>query len=388
VARGALARSIDGRRDAGAGRRPGAARAAVAAAGAPFHALAYTADGACLLAGGASRFVCLYAVAPQLLLRRWQVTHNASLAAMGERLSSRDLGEAGHAAELDVAPSDGEGGAAAAAAAAAAALPGARRGDAASRRHAVRAPRTRALAAAPSGGGFAAASSEGLLLYALDEGAAFDPVELGEGVTPAAAAAASARGHHVRALLMALHLNERPLIGATLRALPPAALRLVMTFVPPAFLPRLVDTLAAALHPAGGGAGAGAAEQRSPHLEFGLRALLALLEAHARTLRERHAAHAACMRAAQRALLAHRDALSALVDANRFALDYLVDAAEEGAEGGEEVAAAAPPPPPAAAAAVAAAAAAADAASEAAPAAAPRSAKRSRATNARAARKA
>jgi hypothetical protein len=161
-----------------------------------------------------------------------------------------------------------------------------------------------------------------------DAGAAFDPYELGEGVTPAAARAAAAAGHHVRALLLACHLNERGLLDAVLGGLPAAALPLIMAFVPPAFLARLVALLAERLHPAGA--------RRSPHLDFDLRALLALLSGHAKTLRDSPDAHAGCLRDAQRALLAHRDALSALVDANRFALDFLVEGfGEADAEAGE-----------------------------------------------------
>ena len=74
-------------------------------------------------------------------------------------------------------------------------------------------------------------------------------------------------------------------------------------------------------------------QERSDYVKFAMNSvylalgstLLALLTAHAKTLRDHRDAYAACLRDAQRALLAHREALSALVEDNRFALDFIVD---------------------------------------------------------------
>ena len=44
--------------------------------------------------------------------------------------------------------------------------------------------RSRAVALSPTGQSWAAATTEGLLLYALDQGATFDPTNLTEDITP------------------------------------------------------------------------------------------------------------------------------------------------------------------------------------------------------------
>jgi periodic tryptophan protein 2 len=50
--------------------------------------------------------VCLYAIAPKLLLRRWQVTHNRSLDGVLDKLSNRGMGEGGPLALLDLDKGD------------------------------------------------------------------------------------------------------------------------------------------------------------------------------------------------------------------------------------------------------------------------------------------
>ena len=56
----------------------------------------------------------------------------------------------------------------------------------------------------PWGKGWAAATTEGVMVFTRDLGLAFDPTDLGEDVTPAAARAALKSGDARRALLMAL----------------------------------------------------------------------------------------------------------------------------------------------------------------------------------------
>ena len=63
--------------DAAGGRRNTEARTAkTSAEGKHFSSVAYTADGKCVLAGGRSKYVCLYAVDARLLLCKFQISHN------------------------------------------------------------------------------------------------------------------------------------------------------------------------------------------------------------------------------------------------------------------------------------------------------------------------
>lgn len=94
--------SIDGRRDIRGGRsETDKITARKNAKSRYFTSLCYTADGSCILAGGNSRFVCIYEVSARLLVKRFQVSHNRSLAGVVDELNSRNMTEAGPAALID-----------------------------------------------------------------------------------------------------------------------------------------------------------------------------------------------------------------------------------------------------------------------------------------------
>lgn len=66
-----------------------------------FTTLCYAADGQSILAGGMSRFVCIYHVREQMLLKRFEISRNLSLDAMEEFLSRRKMTEFGNLALID-----------------------------------------------------------------------------------------------------------------------------------------------------------------------------------------------------------------------------------------------------------------------------------------------
>lgn len=63
--------------------------------------------------------------------------------------------------------------------------------------------------------------AEGVLLYSLDEGLVFDPTDLGVEVTPGAVHAAAARRAWLQAFLLALRLNQPPLLRHVILSTPP-----------------------------------------------------------------------------------------------------------------------------------------------------------------------
>lgn len=67
------------------------------------RSVTYSADGSCVLAGGLSRFVCIYAIAPRLLLRKFQLSHNRSMDGVLDKLNSSEQLAGG---EADVSGSD------------------------------------------------------------------------------------------------------------------------------------------------------------------------------------------------------------------------------------------------------------------------------------------
>lgn len=61
-----------------------------------------------MLAGGRTKYVCIYAVEKQLLLKRFQLSHNRSIDGTVDKLNTKNLTEAGDINELDMSGSDDE----------------------------------------------------------------------------------------------------------------------------------------------------------------------------------------------------------------------------------------------------------------------------------------
>lgn len=58
-------------------------------------------DGKCILAGGNSKYICLYEIEHKVLLRKFQVSENRSLDGVLNYLSSREVTDAGLLNEID-----------------------------------------------------------------------------------------------------------------------------------------------------------------------------------------------------------------------------------------------------------------------------------------------
>ena len=318
--------TIEGRRDLGpaTGRGPAVA-AALASAGAAFSTLAFSADGATLVAGGDSRHVCVYDVAERVLLARLDLSASRSLGGtLDARPRRRGVTDAGDADALPDADSDGDdgllppcapGGGLLGGPASTARLPGT---GAAGVAPAIRAA---AVALDPTGRRLAVGTPEGVALFEDDAGAAFDPADLGLDVTPAACRAALAAGATVKAARLALRLNDRDLLREAILATRPGDVRAAARGVPPASA-ALVAAALADLLPA------------TPHAELCLLWARALLRAHGRALREAPAGAAGPpLRALAAAASAMQADLGAAAGANVHTLKYLATApGDEGEE--------------------------------------------------------
>ena len=80
--------TIEGRRDMAGGKVIGDLRSATAKASKSFKTLAYSADGALLLAGGNGKYVCMYDVDGRALLKKFPLSKSKALDGTIERLDS------------------------------------------------------------------------------------------------------------------------------------------------------------------------------------------------------------------------------------------------------------------------------------------------------------
>ncbi|KAF2402943.1 periodic tryptophan protein-like protein 2 [Trichodelitschia bisporula] len=297
---------LDGRRDVSGGRKLSDRRTAANAAGTKtFTTLRYSADGTCVLAGGNSKYICLYEVQSGMLVKKFTVSVNLALDGTQEYLNSRLMTEAGPLGLIDT-----QGEAEDLQDRLDHTLPGASRGDASVRRTRpeIRVP---AVAFSPTGRAFCAASTEGLLLYSLDAGFAFDPFELDVDVTPAGALSALCRGDGLRALVMAFRLGEKGLIRRVFEGIPVADVPLVVGALPLVYLGRLIRLIAERA-------------EEGPHLEFCLRWIEAVLVCHGRVLRERRGEFAAEMKLVLRVVGWIEKGIWRMGERNGYAVDVLL----------------------------------------------------------------
>ncbi|GLI62923.1 nucleolar protein, component of the U3 processome [Volvox africanus] len=319
---GQLQGTIEGRRDIRGGRLQSDRRtAANSSAGAAFTSLAYSADGALLLAGGNSKYVCVYDVAERLLLRRFQLSHNRSLDGVLDNLNSKNMTDAGPLQLID--KDDNDDGVELLPptidVAASADVPGTSSG----KRPLIR---SRCIALSPTGRVWAAASTEGLLLYGTDDGLIFDPTDLTQDVTPAAVHSSLAASSYLRALLIALRLSDQELVRHVLLATPLASIQTTAAGLPPVLVAAVLGALAECA-------------ARSPHLEFVLAWIRTVCAAHGASLKSSATSSGGAaaitssgalmpvLRSLQKVLGGLHSDLAAAAEGNMYTLEYMTAAA-------------------------------------------------------------
>ncbi|KAL2118407.1 hypothetical protein VTJ04DRAFT_8067 [Mycothermus thermophilus] len=303
---------IDGRRDVSGGRRITDRRTAANVAGTKsFNTIRYSMDGSCLLAGGNSKYICLYSATTMVLLKKFTVSVNLSLSGTQEFLNSKLITEAGPVGLLDDQgeASDFED-------RIDRSLPGSKRGDPGARKK-MPEVRVSGVAFSPTGMSFCAASTEGLLIYSLDSSVQFDPFDLNLEITPASTLAVlEQEKDYLKALVMAFRLNEAGLIQRVFQAIPHREIELVVEHFPAVYVARLLRFVAAQT-------------EQSPHVEFCLLWIKALVDKHGAWLSANRGKVDVELRVVARAVAKMKDEVRRLADENVYMVDYLLQAKEK-----------------------------------------------------------
>ncbi|KAI1079307.1 WD40-repeat-containing domain protein [Whalleya microplaca] len=308
---------LDGRRDVSGGRKITDRRTAANVAGTKsFNTIRYSTDGSCLLAAGSSKYICLYSVSTMVLLKKFTVSINLSLSGTQEFLNSKLLTEAGPEGMLDDEDdhSDRE-------ARRDKSLPGSKRGGDPSARKRLPEVKVTSVGFSPSGTSFCAASTEGLLVYSVDSDLQFDPFDLNMEITPASTLAVlETEKDYLKALVMAFRLNEAGLITRVFQSVPYTDISLVVEHFPTVYVARLLRFVAAQT-------------EESPHFEFCLLWIKALVDKHGPWLTANRAKVDIELRVVARAIARMRNEIKRLADENTYTVDYLLgQAGHKGAD--------------------------------------------------------
>jgi len=227
-------RIIEGRRDLAGGRLTNSAQSARSSDAAKcFTTLTYTADGSCILAGGRTKYACVYSASSGALVKKFQLSHNKSLEGISDEINSRGFVDG---INVDALRGGGLAGAGTTRDAgngellAANTLPGAGKGS--STRDGSRSTRpeliTHCLRFSPSGRDWAAATTQGLQLFSVDPALLFVPIDLDVTVTPQAVTQALATQQYPLALSFSLQLGEGDIIRTAVGATPIDAVPIVV----------------------------------------------------------------------------------------------------------------------------------------------------------------
>jgi periodic tryptophan protein 2 len=305
---------INGREDIRGGRLESDVRTSKnSTRGTAFTSVCYTADGKCLLAGGNSKFVCIYEIQQRILLRKFQISHNRSLDGILNKLNSKYLTEAGVSMAQINAPNENDDDMLEDVQARLdKSLPGARRGDFSERKLTKAAVATRCVQFSATGRQWAAASTEGLLIYSLDDSMTFDPFDLDVDITPANTVKLLQKNppEFTKALVMSLRLNEHRLIRHVVEHVPASDVPLVIQSVPVLYINRLMEVLVDGV-------------SQSHHIEFYLLWCQHLLAVHGRHLKKDAPVYASTLRALQKQVQEQLSGLVDICDENQYLLDYL-----------------------------------------------------------------
>jgi periodic tryptophan protein 2 len=301
-----------------------------------FTTITYSADGTCLLAGGNSKYICLYAISTLTLIKKYTISINLSLDGTQEFLNSsailsnglpRDMLDADTSDPSDLEDRIDR------------SLPGVKRGtkDAAGRTLQRPTVRVTALQFAPTGRSFCAATTEGLLIYSLDNSYTdtFDPFDLDMDVTPQniRTILAQQEPEYLKALIMSFRLADHSLIRKSYESIPYPSVPLLVKDLPRVYLKQLLRFIAQEMTgdgPSNPLTMVTDSESRhrpegvaSPHLEFNLRFLSSVLTLHGRYIKEHQDEYASELRALTRGVDGVGRATRKLAERNIYEIDFL-----------------------------------------------------------------
>lgn len=182
-----------------------------------FDTIAFSPDGAFLVCGGRTRFICVYSVQSRLLLRRFPHTSNTEYS--GVEGFVRRFHGSGRPEDLVRAQF--------------------------AEKQIVAAAANR-VEWCPTGRGIAAATPEGLLVFVSADDVVADPIELEVDVTPDAVQEAISKGEYVLAVSLGVRLGhtERDLLWEALLSVPDNQIEFVASHLPTHFAPDFLQFLA------------------------------------------------------------------------------------------------------------------------------------------------
>eukprot|EP01126_Amoeba_proteus_P062326 TRINITY_DN8456_c0_g1_i4.p1 TRINITY_DN8456_c0_g1~~TRINITY_DN8456_c0_g1_i4.p1 ORF type:complete len:737 (-),score=150.98 TRINITY_DN8456_c0_g1_i4:285-2495(-) len=310
---------IDGRNDLRGGVLSGGARSAkTTSRGKYFTSLCYTADGTCLLAGGESKYVCIYEVKNRILLKRFQISYNRSLDGMFEYQDGRKITSYGHLTEFDLEEEPIDPTEQIWERRTKNTLPGVMLGPASGKKETIKISE---VTFSPSGRQWACCSTTGLVVFSLDEQILFDPYQLDLDVTSVNIHKTLMDGLYLKALVMALRLNEFDITLKVFETIPHESIEIIARDLHRSYLKHFLTFIARYMStptPLWGTV--------SPHVHFTMKWISAILFSHGQFLKDNPGQFSTSFRALQKNILQVQEVLDQVCTNNSAIMSYLGNA--------------------------------------------------------------
>ncbi|OHT17251.1 Periodic tryptophan protein 2 like protein-related protein [Tritrichomonas foetus] len=209
-----------------------------------FDSIDFSPDSSYLVCGGKSKFICIYNVKAQLLMRR--ISHTVNTEFSGVEGYVKEYHGSGLAQQIM---------------------------DAKLGKRAVIEAAANQVKWCPTGRGIAAATPEGLIIFVSADQRIVDPLELETDITPAAVEEALAQNEFVKAVVMSIRLghSERKLLLSVITHVPANLIEFVANHIPTRFGSDFLQFLAEAL-------------RQSNQVELIMKWILATLKFHSHKL--------------------------------------------------------------------------------------------------------
>ncbi|UJR09168.1 hypothetical protein I4U23_013416 [Adineta vaga] len=271
--------------------------------GRAYRSISYTMDGNYLLAGGRSKYISLYNIHEQILVKRFEIACNKSFDGLNEYLNRRKMTEFGSLALIDMGQDEDENGKNIR-------LPGVRKGDY-SNRHFKPEILVTCVRFSPTGRAWAACTTEGLLIYSIDNTAMFDPIDLNETITPLSIRQTLYdKNDAYLALLMALKLNEKSLVTEIIENVDASKVEHICQSLPLLYVELLLNFISEQI-------------QHSRHFAFYLSWIYHILMNHTNNLKPNSTKILTTLCNLEKNLTLKHDSLGKIVENNIFMVDYL-----------------------------------------------------------------
>jgi len=296
---------IDCKRDLAGGRGENDKVMAKNAAGNKyFKSICYSADGNYILAGGNSKYICLYNLRMRILLKKFLATNNRSLDGIMDKLNSKNIKDGQMINENDQdSDSDIED-------RKDITLPGSKKPNY-MKRNAKLKIEVRSLKFSPNGKAWAAATTEGAAIFGINETLFFTPIELDEEVSLEGLKKLFQKKDYFNCLLVGLKLNEPKILEMIYQYIPVKHIEPIAQALPQKYLERFLVFLSLMI-------------EKHHGIEFNLKWFEALFFYHGEFFKSLNMVVLSVLRGVMKSLGGRVEKISSVSQENKYTVDYIL----------------------------------------------------------------